>query len=338
MARKRSSPPVWLLARGEGVIHLSALGVEDGSTPCFTSKQASDQFLKSLPLEWRIVRPALIYGMAGKSAQLFRLLASLPLLPLPAGGQQPLRPTHIDDLCAAVAILLDTRIPFGPCIDLVGATETTLREMLATYRDGMGFPPTRFIPLPAVLLERLAPFTALIAGGLGLLTPDTWKMLQAGNTADAEPTAKLLGRQLRALPTFIAPEEARQARLEALVSWRGPLFRLTLALIWLVGGIFSLFVPPMADSRQLLARTGLGGIWALVALYTAAGLDLVLSWATLATPGRRLWILQLGIVSAYSLIVAVCLPEFLTHPFGPILKNLSILCLLVVLFAEEPRP
>jgi hypothetical protein len=37
------------------------------------------------------------------------------------------------------------------------------------------------------------------------------------------------------------------------------------------------------------------------------------------------------------LIVIVGLPEYLIHPFGPILKNLPILAILVILFSEEIR-
>jgi len=35
-------------------------------------------------------------------------------------------------------------------------------------------------------------------------------------------------------------------------------------------------------------------------------------------------------------VIAIALPEWLAHPFGPILKNLPMLAILVVLLAEEP--
>ncbi|MEK7919688.1 NAD(P)H-binding protein, partial [Burkholderia contaminans] len=85
------------------VIQISALGVERGNTRYFASKCAADRFLKTLPIDFRIVRPALVYGTDGASARFFRMLASLPVQVLPAGGHQRLRPVHVDDLAEVVA-------------------------------------------------------------------------------------------------------------------------------------------------------------------------------------------------------------------------------------------
>lgn len=115
------------------------------------------------------------------------------------------------------------------------------------------------------------------------------------------------------------------------------LMRYTLALIWLVTGVLSLGIYPQQQSLQLLARVGLRGDMALVVLYGAAALDLALGWLTLARPAPWLWKTQATLVIGYSLIIAVFLPEFWLHPFGPILKNLPILLLLWLLhrYAEK---
>jgi hypothetical protein len=68
----------------------------------------------------------------------------------------------------------------------------------------------------------------------------------------------------------------------------------------------------------------------------SAGLDALLGVLTLAAPGRRLWQVQIGLIAVYSAIVAICLPEFLIHPFGPLLKNAGLLgALAALLFLEE---
>jgi hypothetical protein len=46
---------------------------------------------------------------------------------------------------------------------------------------------------------------------------------------------------------------------------------------------------------------------------------------------------QVLLIAGYSVLIAIALPEFLWHPFGPILKNLPILALLFVLFNEETQ-
>ncbi len=64
---------------------------------------------------------------------------------------------------------------------------------------------------------------------------------------------------------------------------------------------------------------------------------------SLATLARirlpALLLCQFYIVLAYSLVVAWRLPEFVFHPFGPLLKNLPFLmCLLVYRILEGERP
>lgn len=314
------------------VVQVSALGTKTGTEPYFTSKRAADEFLMRLPIAWQIVRPALIYGADGHSAGFFRQLASLPVLPLPAGGGQVLQAIHIDDLCAAVAKLLDPATQAGQCLDLVGPAPFTLKQMLLEFRSAMGFAPAFCLNIPASLMQLAAGVLGRLPGSL--LTPDSWRMLQAGSPTATPPNA-LLGRPLRAPGDFIPPGEAKTARLSSLAAWRNPLLRASLALVWLITGLLSLVIYPVNASLALLARTGLSGTAALVALYGAAGLDLAFGWATLFRPGRRLWLAQMALIAGYSLVIAICLPEYLIHPFGPLSKNLPILALLFVLLSEE---
>ena len=109
------------------------------------------------------------------------------------------------------------------------------------------------------------------------------------------------------------------------------LMRYTLAAVWLVTGALSLGIYPRADSLALLAQVGLHGTPALVAMYGAALLDIVLGVLTLAYPVRWLWPAQAALIIGYSLVIAVFLPWYWLHPFGPVLKNLPILLLLWLL-------
>ena len=88
------------------VVQISALGADRGMTRYFLSKRAADDYLATLPLEWTIVRPAMVFGSGGSSARLFAMLAHLPLVPLPGRGEQRLQPIHIDDLTEAVVRIL----------------------------------------------------------------------------------------------------------------------------------------------------------------------------------------------------------------------------------------
>lgn len=319
-----------------GIIQLSALGAEHGDTPYFQSKRAADDYLRSLPLAHHILRPALVYGTQGASARFFRALASLPVHLLPGGGRQWLRPILVGELAEIVVRLLRDDAEAPAVLDLVGGTEIEFRHMLAVYRKSMGFAPACGISVPATLVSAGAVLLNRLPGSL--LTRDTWKMLRTGNTTDVATTTQALGRPPTGIASFIAPAEALALRHQALAAWRPGLARGALALIWLWTALCSAWLYPVAGSLALLEPVGLHGAPALAALYLAAGLDFALGLATLWWPGRRLWAAQLGLVLGYTAVIAVALPEFLIHPFGPVLKNVAVVALLIILLTEEPKP
>ncbi|KVN03971.1 SDR family oxidoreductase [Burkholderia diffusa] len=321
-------------ARVRRVIQISALGVERGDTPYFASKHAADAFLQTLPLDYRIVRPALVYGTTGTSARFFRMLASLPVHALPAGGHQRLRPVHIDDLAELVARLVDAPAAGRPVIDAVGGDEVEYREMLSVYRAALGFPPAVRVALPGPLVGAAAALLGTMPGAM--LTRDTWTMLRGGNTGDPAALAAVLGRPPRGLRNFIGADDSTGAlRRDALAMWRRPLLLGSLAIVWIWTAIVSAFIHPRHDSLAMLAHAHLSGLPALFALYAACALDFAFGVATVVAPSRRLWVAQGALIVAYSAVIAVAMPGLLAEPFGPVLKNVPILAILVILFSEE---
>jgi uncharacterized protein YbjT (DUF2867 family) len=317
------------------VVQISALGTDTGNTGYFRSKRAADEFLMAQPLDWQILRPALVYGPAGDSAQFFRMLASLPVVGLPAGGHQIVQPIHIDDLVQGVLPLVESPALICQCVDFVGAEPIEYRDMLSTYRAAMGFSPSIMIGIPAAVMRFVARVLDFVPGAM--LNSETWQMLQEGNAGDTGNISILLGRRPRRIKDFIGSADAGAIRAQALAAWHRPLLCGVLALVWIVSGLVSMFAYPASASFELLARVGLTGAIASLVLYGAAVFDVVLGVATLLKPSRGLWLIQALTIAVYSLIVIVGLPEYLIHPFGPILKNLPILAILVILFSEEIR-
>ncbi|KVW74311.1 NAD-dependent dehydratase [Burkholderia ubonensis] len=316
------------------IVQISALGVERGDTAYFASKLAADAYLQTLPIDFRIVRPALVYGATGASARYFRMLASLPVHVLPAGGRQLLRPVHVDDLAELVARLIERPAAGERIVDVVGADEVEYREMLAIYRRAMGFPPAMRVSVPGALCGAAATLSGRMPGAM--LTRDTWAMLRAGNTGELAASSAALGRPPRGLRAFIGAQ-AVALRHEALAAWRRPLLTGSLAIVWIWTAIASAFIHPLRDSLALLAHVHLTGISALAALYAACALDFVFGVATVVAPSRRLWAAQIVLIVAYSAVIAVAMPGLLAEPFGPVLKNVPILAVLLILFAEEER-
>jgi hypothetical protein len=165
---------------------------------------------------------------------------------------------------------------------------------------------------------------------------ETWGMLQRGNVAPADDTRALLGREPREVEEFIPRGLGVDLRRGAALAWLLPLLRISVALVWLWTAVVSLGLYPVEASFELLARTGLTGPAASLALYGAALLDLAFGVASLAMRRRRrLWLAQIVLVLGYTAIISVRLPEFWLHPYGPVLKNLPLLAVLLLLWTLD---
>jgi hypothetical protein len=106
--------------------------------------------------------------------------------------------------------------------------------------------------------------------------------------------------------------------------------------IWIWTAYISWFVHPQAESLDWLRRIGLTQqvyFWFVGACF----FDLLVGIASALFASRLLWQGQIIAVIFYTLMIAIFLPEFLTHPFGPITKNLAVLACLAYLAIMEPQ-
>jgi uncharacterized protein YbjT (DUF2867 family) len=187
------------------IVHISALGVGKGlNIPYLQTKQAADDFLQTLDLDWAILRPSLIYGKEGASTRMFMQLSYMPVLMLPEGGRQIVQPVHIDDVAQTVAILLapDTASPpLRRIIECVGAESVTLGGLISSYRTQRGSRTPWVLAVPRLMLKPVVwlgdRIPAMPVGS------DTLAMLAAGNTGDADKFAKLLGHTPRSYRDFL---------------------------------------------------------------------------------------------------------------------------------------
>ncbi|ABB75437.1 Nucleoside-diphosphate-sugar epimerase [Nitrosospira multiformis ATCC 25196] len=326
------------------VVQISALGADENARSRYhLSKKAADDALLASPnnrSKSMVVQPSLVYGPGGTSAQLFNLIASLPVIPLPGAGNQRIQPIHIDDLTQAVVELLQTDRYLGQRIPLVGPEPITFRDYLGELRHLMGLGTPTFLPVPVGFVE----FSARRLGqlsqrfGKGLLDLETWQMLQRGNIADPAMTRALLGRNPRPVREFASKWEVQALRLSALLGWLPVVLRVSLAAVWFVAGAVSMGIYPVEESYVLLARVGITGGLAPIALYGAAAMDIAFGFGTLFLRDRRLlWIAQVTLIGVYMVAITLFLPEFWLHPFGPLIKNLPILAVILLLYELEKR-
>jgi uncharacterized protein YbjT (DUF2867 family) len=185
------------------IVQISALGADRGVTSHFLSKRAADDYLATLPLEWTIVRPALVFGPGGSGTRLLGKLARLPIVPLPGRGEQRVQPLHIDDFTEAVVHLLGDAAANRSRIDLVGPQSFSLRELLARLRAAKDLGEPRFLRVPMPLVRAAAHVAAW--SPISPLDDETMAMLEAGERGDPATIRDLLGRPPRPFASVNSP-------------------------------------------------------------------------------------------------------------------------------------
>ncbi|GAB3423299.1 SDR family oxidoreductase [Massilia agilis] len=321
------------------VIQFSALGADrDAQTPYHLSKKAADDYLASLPVRAYIVQPSLVYGKEGASARVFKALASMPFAVRFGSAPQLVQPVHVDDVAAAIVGLLRHRLPLSGTdvtaqrVPLVGPQALAFTDYLAALRTAMGMGRLRVLHLPGGFARVLAKLGRWLPGGL--LDEDTLSMLDRGNTADPSTTMLLIGRAPRPVREFVTDPPAE--RLQAKLAWLLPLLRCSVAAVWIITAIVSYGLYPPAQSYELLARTGIPEALRPLMLYGAATFDLALGLGILLLKRRRwLWLVQMALIAFYTVVIAIRLPEFALHPYGPLTKNLPMLAAIWLLYQLE---
>jgi uncharacterized protein YbjT (DUF2867 family) len=321
------------------VIQLSALGADrEADTRYHLSKKAADDYLATLPVRAYIVQPSLVYGSEGASSKVFRTLSSMPFTVRFGSAPQLVQPIHIDDLVAAIAGLLKHRLPLPPGsgtalrVPLVGPQAMPFTDYLQALRTGMGMGRQPVLPLPGALARLMAKFGRVLPGGL--LDEDALRMLDRGNAGDVWMTTQLIGHPPRPVQDFIRDPGAERTR--AKLGWLLPILRLSIVAVWIITAIVSYGLYPVEASYDLLARTGIPPALQPLMLYGAATFDLALGLGILFLARRRwLWLAQLGLIGFYTVVIAIKLPEFLLHPYGPLTKNLPMLAAIWLLYELE---
>lgn len=190
------------------VIQISSLGADDSAfCPYNLTKKAADDHLRQLDLDWFVLRPALIYGRGGTSAEIFMRLARFPLLPVIGDGRQLLQPVHIGDVVATVMACLDASVT-RQTFDIVGHETIEYVEWLQRLRLAQGRKRAMVFRTPIPL--------ALFGVWLGqclhpILRPENIRMLLKGYRGDGHSWQTFLGRPAMAFSPALLGADATQA-------------------------------------------------------------------------------------------------------------------------------
>lgn len=148
-------------------VYVSSLGADTGKSQYHDSKRAGEDIARSFPGDWLILRPGNVYGRGDQVISLLlKMVRTLPVVPVIGGGDQPFQPIAADDLGAALALAVQPGTPSREVLELAGAEQVTMDDLLDLLGRITDTRPARF-PVPEVL----AMAGAQLADRIGMEVP-----------------------------------------------------------------------------------------------------------------------------------------------------------------------
>jgi uncharacterized protein YbjT (DUF2867 family) len=175
-------------------VQMSAVGVRaDGVAAYQTTKWKGEEEVRQSGIPFCILRPSLIFGLGdGFVTQMMATMRSAPLFrPVPGDGTPRFRPIAIEDVTTCFLRALTTEAATNQTIEIGGADELTLNDVLAEIARCAGVrKPDVHIPLPmmvagATVMQRLLKNPPV--------TVDQLRMLREGSSCDIEPMKRIFG-------------------------------------------------------------------------------------------------------------------------------------------------
>jgi uncharacterized protein YbjT (DUF2867 family) len=175
-------------------VQMSALGVRaNGVAPYQTTKWKGEEEVRQSGIPFCILRPSLIFGEGdGFVTQMMATMRSAPLLrPVPGDGTPKFRPIAVEDVTTCFLRALTYEAATNQTVDLGGADELTLNEVLEEIARCAGVrKPAVHIPMPLMMAG------ATVAQKLlknPPVTVDQLRMLREGSTCDIGPMKRIFG-------------------------------------------------------------------------------------------------------------------------------------------------
>ena len=175
-------------------IQMSALGARaDGPAEYQVTKWKGEERVRCSGIPYCILRPSVIFGEGdGFVTQMMETMRSAPLFrPVPGDGKPKFRPILVEDVSACFVRALTVEAATNQTIELGGADELTLNDMLAEIARCAGVrKPAIHIPMP-LMFAGAAVAQAVLKNPP--VTADQLRMLREGSTCDIGPMVRILG-------------------------------------------------------------------------------------------------------------------------------------------------
>lgn len=183
---------------GGRLIHISGIGADPASPSRYVAARGRGEaaVLSEHP-EAIILRPGVLFGRGDALLNNLEMVTRLPIVPLFGHGSTRLQPVHIDDVAAAVSLLLTSTFPNGKLYELGGGGIYTYREILVKVLNQLGRR-RLLVPVPFIAWKLIAGLTSILPGSP--LTIDQVILMETDNIVGNDvKTFSDLGIEPRAL-------------------------------------------------------------------------------------------------------------------------------------------
>jgi uncharacterized protein YbjT (DUF2867 family) len=308
------------------VIQLSAVSADAGAgTEYAATKKAADDHLRSLDLDWVVLRPSLVYAQGSfGGTSIIRGLAGLPFVtPLIGDGEQRFQPIHTDDVAETVARCLERPALARRTLEPVGPETLSMREILRLTRRWLDLPPAQEVFVPVGMVRVLARIGDVI--GAGPLRSTSLDQMAYGNVADPSAFEQAIGFRPRTMAeAMMAAPSHVQDRWHARLYFLAPLLTAALSLLWLLSGLSGLW--QFQQSSSIAAALGVPASLVSISVVASCLFDIAIALALVAGfRPRLLGQVQLVVIGCYTLGFGMLMPALWTDPLGRLVKNLPIL-------------
>ncbi len=328
------------VARGvQRFVQISALGIpEDGAF--VASKHRFDERLLALPLQAVVLRPSVVYSVAGSygGTSLLRALAAFPGAQwLPGEGRWQVQPLAAEDLGELVARAAGNTAT--GLYEVGGPSSLSLRDYQRQWRRWLRIPGDRAVAVPEAAVSLAVEVMERL--GRGPVGRTMWQMLRRGNVTAADAADRLhadFGLRPLGLAEALAGAPSQvQDRWQAQLYFLAPALRLAVVALWLLSALAGVLTPA-ATIEALATGTPLQALAPVALARFGGGLDLALGVWLLCNWRPRLAIAaMLCLLLTYTLVLGILVPALWWDPLGGLAKNLVLLPALAVLWVLTER-
>ena len=296
------------------IINISAIGAEKDKpkTEFLRSKKVVDDFILS-NTDGKVIYPGIVLGKNAQSTQFFKELSTLPVIPILGNKNLPL--VHISQLTDTIKTIVKDYYHSPKQVFALSEPETQ-KDIFNAMRKTKG----NYVNIPISLVSFL--FSIFPKLSIGIFNKNMFTMLLTTSPDDYEikfeKATTLLDRN----------------HLVGSHSLLKMLGIFALSFIWLWSGIISLI--SWQQSLHLMATIHVTNQFAGWFICAGSFVDILLGISILFKRVRQnALLLQLIFIIIYTLILCVLAPQFWTHPFGPLSKNIPLMAFIFIMYKWE---